>query len=268
MLTHMQAPPGQEWLERQYTDYNSDFLEAIADLDVHDHLALIYEFRQEQFDAVIPFIKRGLEANQRCIYVVDDNTADAVFAQLSEEGVDVAAVRADDQLVVTDKERTYLQDGYFDPDEMIQFLADETDRAIADGFDALRVTGEMTWMLGGDPGTDRLMEYEAKLNEFLPAHETLAICQYNRDRFSSEIIRDVIRTHPQIIYNYAVLDNFYYQEPDVFRSGEVTDIVENQLHAIAEQHYRETKLQEQQQRLTVLNRVVRHDLRNDMTVLI
>lgn len=35
--------------------------EAIGRLQVHDHLCLIYETREEQFAATVPFIRLGLE---------------------------------------------------------------------------------------------------------------------------------------------------------------------------------------------------------------
>ncbi len=43
---------------------------------------------------------------------------------------------------------------------MIRFLEEATDQAKAEGCKALRGTGEMTWYLGGDPGTEKLIEYE------------------------------------------------------------------------------------------------------------
>jgi PAS domain-containing protein len=99
---------------------------------------------------------------------------------------------------------------------MILFLAEATAAAKADGFSALRVTGEMTWVLGGEPGTERLFEYEAKLNYFLPEHDALAICQYDRRRFAADVILDVIRTHPVVISGDLVCDNFHFVPPDDF----------------------------------------------------
>lgn len=69
-------------------------------------------------------------------------------------------------------------------------------------------------MLGGDPGSERLIEYEAKLNYFLPENDALAICQYDYKRFSPGIIMSVIRTHPILIYRGRVSRNFYYVPPD------------------------------------------------------
>lgn len=189
---------------------------AMEKLGVHDHLCLIYESREEQFAAVIPFMRIGLARGEKCLYVVDDNTAAMVINGMRAAGMEVESALAAGKLLIISKQDVYLKQGYFDPEWMIGFLKQATDEAMAAGFAALRVTGEMTWVLDGDPGTERLMEYEAKLNYFFPKHAALAICQYNRHRFSPEIIKDVISTHPRIIYGGMVCANFYYVPPDDF----------------------------------------------------
>lgn len=214
----------------------SDTLDAaIERVPVHDHLCLIYESQAEQFAAVVPFVRSGLEAGQRCVYIADDNAADEVVAALSGSGVDVEAETGRGALRVLTKRESYLRGGRFDPDEMIAFLADAVDAAKADGFSALRVTGEMTWVLGGAPGTERLFEYEAKLNRFFPGHDALAVCQYNRARFPPDMILDVIRTHPVVISDGVVSDNFYYVPPEEYLDpGEPSREVERMLAAVKE----------------------------------
>ncbi len=193
-----------------------DMVTAIGKLGVHDHLCLIYETQEEQFSAVIPYVKIGLERGEKCLYVVDDNTAAMVIDGLKSAGVEVETAVESGQLAIVSTQNSYLKQGYFDPDWMIGFLTRVAKEAKAAGFPALRVTGEMTWVLSGDPGTERLMEYEAKLNYFFPENDALAICQYNRNRFPPEIIKNVISTHPLVICGGMVCSNFYYVPPDDF----------------------------------------------------
>ena len=190
--------------------------EEIRRIRVHDHLCLIYETREEQFAAAIPYIRIGLERGEKCLYVVDDNTAEMVGEAMMGAGLDVAGAVESGRLSIVSKRDAYLKKGYFDPDWMIDYLKQAVEEAKKAGFTALRGTGEMTWMLGGDPGTERLMEYEAKLNYFLSENDALALCQYNRHRFSPEVIKSVIETHPIVIYGGLVCSNFYYVPPDDF----------------------------------------------------
>lgn len=196
-----------------YPQYKG-LLKAVEGLGFHDHLCLIYETAEEQFAAVVPFIRVGLERGEKCVYIADENASGEVIERMRKGGVDTKAALASGAFSVMTKKEAYLKQGFFDPDWMIRFLKEATDSAVAEGYTGLRATGEMTWMLGGDPGSDRLIEYEAKLNYFFPENNALAICQYNIGRFSPEIIMDVIRTHPLVIYRGQVCRNFYYTSPE------------------------------------------------------
>lgn len=188
--------------------------DALERLRPHDHLCLIYETQAEQFGAVIPFIRIGLERGEKCIYIADENDAESVLAAMRAEGVDVAAATQRGALTIASRRETYVRDGFFDPDQMIAFLRDTTRSAVAEGYKALRVTGEMTWVLAGDAGSEHVIEYEAKLNRLFPVEECLAICQYNRTKFPASVIADVIRTHPLIIYQQMLCRNFHYVPPE------------------------------------------------------
>jgi hypothetical protein len=95
-------------------------------------------------------------------------------------------------------------------------LTETAAEAKSAGFSRFRVTGEMTWVLGNHLGTERLREYEAKLNYFFSDHDVSALCQYNYKRFTPEIILDAIHTHPIVIYDGIVCRNIHYIPPDEF----------------------------------------------------
>ena len=179
---------------------------ALQLMTTHDHLCLIYESLDEWRLAVIPFILIGLKRKEKCIYVADSHTIDQIREFLSQEGVDVKALEHSGQLIMPLESETYTKNGSFDPDKMISLLAKETQRAIADGYTALRVTGEMTWVLRGQPGSDRVIEYEAKLNRnFFPKYPCIALCQYDKRRFPPDTIIDVMRTHSKVIIGGKLL---------------------------------------------------------------
>jgi PAS domain S-box-containing protein len=225
----------------------SDLVKALLRLGVHDHPCLIYESREEQLAAAIPFIKMGLERVEQCVYIVDENTAQTVLDAMRAEGIDVDSALDSGALKVITKREAYLREGYFDPDSMIQFLKEGVNSAKRAGFKALRVTGEMTWALGSEASVERLIEYEAKLNYVFPEYDILAICQYNRKRFKPEIIIDIIRTHPLVIYGSIVCKNFYYVPPDEFlkpKEQQISMEVDRLLKNIMDYERAEQKLRE------------------------
>jgi PAS domain S-box-containing protein len=219
-------------------------------LKPHDHLCLIYESREEWQSVVIPFISIGLKRDEKCIYIADTSTANEIRTYLGEEGIDVASFEESSQLSILHETETYTREGSFDPDKTIALLISETEKAINQGYRALRVTGEMTWVLRGHPGSEKLLEYEAKLNrDFFTKYPSLAICQYDRWKFSPEIIKGVIMTHPLLVRDNNIYHNFYYIPPGEFLNANHAEIeVRHWLINIEREQRIQEKLQESELR--------------------
>ena len=198
------------------TIHGTPLLTALEQLAPHDHLCSIYESSEEHFAVAIPFIRIGLERGEKCIYIADDGTEAVVRNAMSADGIDVERAIAADRLVLATKEAAYLKHGSFDPEWMFTFWADAMADAMSHGFSGMRATGETEWVLRGAPGLERWMEYESRLTHMLAHHNCVALCQYNRRLFPPELVLDVIRTHPTVIYRGVVCRNMYHVPPDEF----------------------------------------------------
>lgn len=186
------------------------YLRTIADLEPGDHLCCLYETEEEHRAVLAPFLRQGLEQGEKVVYIVDAHTAETVLEYLREDGLDVEPYLARGQLSILTVGDAYMREGVFNPDGMVALLQAETERALAEGYSALRVTGEMSWALRGLPGSERLIEYESRLNGFFPGSKCLAICQYDWQHFDPAVLLDVLRAHPIAVVGTAVYDNFYY----------------------------------------------------------
>jgi len=189
---------------------------ALERLGPHDHLCSIYESPEDHYAVAIPFMRIGLDRGEKCIYIADDGTVGDVRHAMESEGIDVDRASASKALVLATKEQAYLAHGSFDPDWMFSFWKEATQLAISEGFSALRATGETEWVLRGGRGLERWMEYESRLTHTLSESNCSALCQYNRRLFPPELILDVIRTHPMVIYDSAVCQNLYHVPPAEF----------------------------------------------------
>ena len=229
---------------------------SLSSLDAHDHICLLYGSEAERRQAILPFITVGLARNERCFYVADSRTCSDVGAALREVGVDVDAFAARGALAIATEREAYLARGCFDPEGMVEMAAGAAAQAVRDGYRLLRIAGEMTWALGGDPGVERIMEYEVKVNERIPSTPCLALCQYDRRRFSPEVLRDVVRTHPLVVVGGRVCRNFYYVPPgEMVGPDRLLREVDRLLENIVERELAEEALRESERRLAVAGRL-------------
>ncbi len=184
------------------TEDSKKISETLENLAVHEHLALLFSSQREQFEVIAPFLHMGLERGERCLYLADDITPKAIIGRLKAEGIEVENALEAKSLVIEVRKR-----GYFDPEFMIRLLKESAEAAIADGYSALRVTSEMSWLLARDGGIERLNDFEAMLNYFFPQYPALGICQYDLQKFRPETVKEVVLCHPNVIVGGSLRKN-------------------------------------------------------------
>lgn len=190
-----------------------------------EHLCSIYSTNEERLAAAVPFLKLGLDRGERCLYIADSANVDLLAAALTRAGVDVEDAKERASLLFPSNAESYLPGGEFNPDAMLDFLRRNEAEALALNFAGLRGVGEMIWAVDANTDGQRLIEYEARLNQFLAGSRTTILCQYDRARFSPVIIHDVLRTHPIVILGDLVCPNPYYESPElVLTPGESGNI--------------------------------------------
>lgn len=197
-------------------------LPSIARMHPGDHYCGIYRTDEDHRALIVDYVREGVQRHEKMIYLVNIQSAEQLCATLVAAGIDAESLVSRGQLVIMTAKEAYLKDGEFDPDKMIALLDEETTLALEQGYAALRVTGEMTWALGGEPGTERLVEYEARLNQFFPGRKCYAMCQYDRRRFDSQMLVDIVSSHPRVLHGTEGFDNaqMYYVPPDEFLGGD------------------------------------------------
>jgi signal transduction histidine kinase len=234
-------------------------LTALEQLAPRDHLCSIYESPEEHFAVAIPFIRIGLDRGEKCIYIADDGTESAVCDAMYAEGIDVERAVATKGLVLATKEAAYLKHGAFNPDWMYTFWKEATAEAMSQGFSALRATGETDWVLRRAPGLERWIEYESRLMHVLAHHNCSALCQYDRRIFPPEVVLDIIRTHPTVIYRGVVCRNMYHVPPDeLLDTDQAAREVERLLTNIREREEVEFTLRQQRNELRALANRLMH----------
>jgi len=188
----------------------------LAPAAVSRHKCLIYDGDpSDQLPVVIPLLLDGLQDNWRCLYLGSPEMVSMVGGALRARGVDVPYETQRGALLMSSA-RDHLDRGKFDPRAMIDSLSALIDDAVQDGFQGLCATGDMRWELGEDDNFDRLLEYEARLEQVFRDKPLRGICQYHRDVLPARAVREALVAH-QSVYIGSTLnrDNLYYMPPEL-----------------------------------------------------
>lgn len=183
---------------------------SIDDIELGNHICSIYQSKEQQFALIVPFFKAGLERNEKCIYIADENTNEDIIAEFVKRGVDIDKYIKSNKFVIISKQQSYLRGGSFDPDQMIQFIKESEEGALKQGYSGMRFSGEMTWILSNISDIDKLIIYESKLTDFFLHSKSSAICQYNENKFKPDVLTEVLNTHPLAIIYGNLFENPYY----------------------------------------------------------
>jgi signal transduction histidine kinase len=192
--------------------------------EVSRHKCLIYDGHpSEQLPVVVPLLRDGLEHHWRCLYLGDPEMVRMVDSALGADGIDTARATGRGALIFS-SDRSHLAGGGFDPQLMIDGLRALIERAVHDGYEGLCATGDMRWELGDDQNLDRLLEYEARLEQVFRDMPLRGICQYHRDVLPPQAVNDALLTHRSTYMGAALnQDNLFYIPPELLlesRKGE------------------------------------------------
>lgn len=177
-----------------------------------DHVCTLYSTREEQLEAAIHYLRAGLSRGERCLYVCSEYTPEECREGLKKAGIDVEVAEARGALLILTKNDAHLESGSFDPDKMITLLHAAVKDARDAGFKGLCAAGDMSWLLDGAPGSERIAEYEEKLNAFYPSQQALGLCLYNRSKLPPEVLDCCLATHPHVrVDENVLLENPFYE---------------------------------------------------------
>jgi hypothetical protein len=183
-------------------------------LSLGTHLCSIYSGRDEQFSTLSSFFSEGFNNEERCIYIFDENTPEEISSRLPNGVVISDGSVVPKGLEILNYKELYTKDGFFNPDRMISLVEDTIADSLKQNYTGIRVAGEMSWVVSSDTPPEKLIEYEQKLNVFYPTQKVIGICQFNEEKFTPELLIEMIRMHPYIVIHGKIYENqYFYTDP-------------------------------------------------------
>lgn len=171
---------------------------AVPQPAANPHICTNFKDRDEQWQLFEPYLTTHLAPDAAIVYVYQGDES-RIMNRLAADDKAQTMMR-DDRLRLISAQDSYLQDGYFDLQRMLEFW-----RVIIDGFQQRRIarlllTGEMDWAALGAPGSDQLIDYEKQLDDFLKGCPNVTVvCQYDLTEFPATTIFDSVCLHATVL---------------------------------------------------------------------
>lgn len=162
-------------------------------LDKGTHICYFYGNGKELSDAVIPYLQAGLANNERCVWIcAEPIDAKAATALLETDYPQLARLLETKQLILIDYDQAYLSNGEeFNIPEVLNWWTAELSKAIAAGFDGLRVAGDLSWL----KSKQALLAYEERFCTFSMQTPVIALCCYPLTQMDHVEILDIAYVH-------------------------------------------------------------------------
>jgi anti-anti-sigma regulatory factor len=160
-----------------------------------EHACCHFAHADDRERLAVAFVRDRLRRGDKVVYLFDGDDPTALVSRLERLDPGFEAAMARGQFEVRPARDAYIPDGRFEADRMLALLRDEHDRASAEGYSGLSVTGEMPDAICELPGGEQLGAYEARIASSIVAPSYSVLCQYDHGRFGSGLLSDVIEAH-------------------------------------------------------------------------
>lgn len=181
------------------------------ELDQPGHICAFFTSVDDAYDTLMPYLQDGVDEGELVVNVLDADRLPGHRHRLTAAGIPVEQ----DHLVLASSEETYLLDGRFDIDRMSDFVRSNLSAAAQQGR-RVRTAGWMDWMHREAPGTERAMEYEARMNRLFPDFDATFMCVYDLTKLTGETVVDIMATHPYVILDGKIRENSFYVPPEMY----------------------------------------------------
>jgi hypothetical protein len=180
------------------------------------HICAFFNSDDEEYRALLPFIKEGFERGDKAVHVVNPDQHRDHVQRLTAVGLDPAAAQQSGQLELRTNTETYLRGGRFDQDRMLAVFEQAASGSTTGGFPLSRIVCRMDWAAEGGSHIDNLVEFESRVNDVWRRHDDVVICTYHLTKFGGDTVIDIMRTHPLVIIGGILQENPFFVPPEKF----------------------------------------------------
>jgi C4-dicarboxylate-specific signal transduction histidine kinase len=166
----------------------------VGDVPWGTHFFLFHETKEDLMDAVVPYLKAGLEGRELCMWVIAEPlTEHDARGALGQAVPDLESHLRDDSMQILQGREWYLTGDDLDLKKVTRGWNDKMETALARGYSGLRLSADTAWL--EKRHWKEFNEYEEEINHSITDKPMLALCSYPLTGSSAAEILDVARAH-------------------------------------------------------------------------
>src|SRR5258706_7033280 len=178
------------------TEFRKSGISVVGDVPWGTHFCHFYETKQDLLDTLIPYFKAGLESREFCVWVVSDSeliTVAEAKGALTRVVPDLDCARADEIIEILSALDWYLKENVFNLERVTWAWDAKLKRALARGYDGMRVSGDTFWL--ADKDWKDFCAYEKQLNDSITDQPMTVLCTYPLSKSGATEVLDVVQAH-------------------------------------------------------------------------
>lgn|GEM_PF-2433399 len=190
-----------------YTQTNS-IRESLERLRPDVHSCLIYETPRDQFAAAVPLMELGLKRMEKCIYMSDEASTGEALQAMRNGGIDTDAAIQSGALTVISTRTAPESAGNARAFDLLAAVGRAANGA------AVSLVREITCAPGEVIDLKQIEEYDRRVASCFMGKNYIDLALYDRQRVPPQVLLNVIRSHPVVIWDGTVCDNLHAAVPE------------------------------------------------------
>jgi len=189
-----------------------------------------YEDNYQQMNFLCKYFQSGFARGAKCYYTASESTPYHTLKLFNNCGIDAVKYTSSGMLEILSANDVYLGKGYFEPENTLNACLKLVQECLKQGFKHVYFAGDMTWASKDISVLDRLFQYEKKVNPVVEDLKIAAVCAYNKNFFSPDIVKEAAKLHPyKVIDNCKIVKNTAYVKENASVRRQIGDIIKSGL---------------------------------------
>lgn len=169
-------------------------IDIVGEVPWGTHFCQFYQTKQDLVDILVPYFKAGLENNEFCMWVTSEPLEVEEAKEALKKGIpEIDVYLEKGQIEIIPYTYWYVKEGIFDSQRVLNGWIDKLNRALADGYNGLRLSGNTFWLEKTD--WNSFVDYEEEIDSIIGNYSMIALCTYCLARCSAAEIIDVVTNH-------------------------------------------------------------------------